>query len=226
MVQKVVNVLPAIGVAGQKVATDSARYLGYNPLSDGTVTVGAFAFAKTAGGSQSAPFAIVSGTGSAEAKPLGFVERVVDVALENVTSSGTNILPEGAVAKSNTNPVTYYGTFKDAVEDANDPETSGAEGQEQPFTITLIKDVSDDDLGEAPIVLDPDVPININLNNHKLGDENSDKQIQMANPGGGEPAGQTVTIQNQPESGEPAGPGAEGHCGGAGCAGASQPVRP
>lgn len=98
MVQKVVNVLPAIGVAGQKVATNSARYLGYNPLSDGTVTVGAFAFAKTAGGSQSAPFAIVSGTGSAEDKPLGFVERVVDVALENVTSSGTNILPEGAVA--------------------------------------------------------------------------------------------------------------------------------
>lgn len=98
MVQKVVNVLPAIGVAGQKVATDSARYLGYNPLSDGTVTVGAFAFAKTAGGSQSAPFAIVSATGSAEDKPLGFVERVVDVALENVTSSGTNILPEGAVA--------------------------------------------------------------------------------------------------------------------------------
>ena len=98
MVQKVVNVLPAIGVAGQKVATDSARYLGYNPLSDGTVTVGAFAFAKPAGGVQSAPFAIVSGTGSAEDKPLGFVERVVDVALENVTASGTNILPEGAVA--------------------------------------------------------------------------------------------------------------------------------
>ena len=98
MVQKVVNVLPAIGVAGQKVATDSARYLGYNPLSDGTVVVGAFAFAKTAGGSQSAPFAIVSATGSAEDKPLGFVERVMDVALENVTSSGTNILPEGAVA--------------------------------------------------------------------------------------------------------------------------------
>lgn len=98
MVQKVVNILPAIGVAGQKVATDSARYLGYNPLSDGTVTVGAFAFAKTAGGAQSAPFAIVSATGSAEDKPLGFVERVVDVALENVTASGTNILPEGAVA--------------------------------------------------------------------------------------------------------------------------------
>lgn len=98
MVQKVVNVLPAIGVAGQKVATDSARYLGYNPLSDGTVTVGAFAFAKTAGGVQSAPFAIVSATGSAEDKPLGFVERVMDVALENVLSQGTNILPEGAVA--------------------------------------------------------------------------------------------------------------------------------
>jgi hypothetical protein len=98
MVQKVVNILPAIGVAGQKVATDSARYLGYNPLSDGTVVVGAFAFAKTAGGTQSAPFAVVSATGSAGAVPLGFVERVVDVALENVTASGTNILPEGAVA--------------------------------------------------------------------------------------------------------------------------------
>lgn len=98
MVQKVVNILPAIGVAGQKVATDSARYLGYNPLSDGTVEVGGFAFAKTAGGAQLAPFAIISATGSAEDKPLGFVERVVDVALENVTASGTNILPEGAVA--------------------------------------------------------------------------------------------------------------------------------
>lgn len=98
MVQKVVNILPAIGVAGQKVATDSARYLGYNPLSDGTVVVGAFAFAKTAGGSQSAPFAIVSATGSADAVPLGFVERVMDVALQNVLSQGTNILPEGAVA--------------------------------------------------------------------------------------------------------------------------------
>ena len=98
MVQKVVNILPAIGVAGQKVATDSARYLGYNPLSDGTVVVGAFAFAKTAGGTQSAPFAIVSATGSADAVPLGFVERVMDVALQNVLSQGTNILPEGAVA--------------------------------------------------------------------------------------------------------------------------------
>ena len=98
MVQKVVNILPAIGVAGQKVATDSARYLGYNPLSDGTVVVGAFAFAKTAGGTQSAPFAIVSATGAADAVPLGFVERVMDVALENVLSQGTNILPEGAVA--------------------------------------------------------------------------------------------------------------------------------
>lgn len=95
MVQKVVNILPAIGVAGQKVATDSARYLGYNPLSDGTVVVGAFAFAKTAGGTQSAPFAVVSATGSADDVPLGFVERVMDVALQNVTSSGTYVLPEG-----------------------------------------------------------------------------------------------------------------------------------
>jgi hypothetical protein len=98
MVQKVVNILPAIGVAGQKVATDSARYLGYNPLSDGTVVVGAFAFAKTAGGTQNAPFAIVSATGAEDDLPLGFVERVMDVALQNVTSSGTYVLPEGVVA--------------------------------------------------------------------------------------------------------------------------------
>lgn len=98
MVQKVVGLLPEIGISGQKVATDSARYLAYNPLSDGTVVVGAFAFAKTAGGTQSAPFAIVSATGEEDALPLGFVERVLDVALQNVTSSGTYILPEGAVA--------------------------------------------------------------------------------------------------------------------------------
>lgn len=98
MVQKVVNILPAIGVAGQKVATDSARYVAFNTLSDGTVVVGAFAFAKTAGGTQSAPFGIVSATGEEDTLPLGFIERVMDVALQNVTASGTYILPEGAVA--------------------------------------------------------------------------------------------------------------------------------
>ena len=95
MVQKTVGILPEIGISGQKVATDSARYLAYQPLSDGTVKVGAFA--KTAGGTQSAPFAIVAGTGSADAVPLGFVERVVDGTLTNVLSSGTDTLAEGAV---------------------------------------------------------------------------------------------------------------------------------
>lgn len=98
MVQKVVGLLPEIGISGQKVATDSARYLAYNPLSDGTVEVGGFAFANTAGGTQTAPFAVVSKTGSAGDVPLGFVERVMDVTLQNVTASGTYVLPEGAVA--------------------------------------------------------------------------------------------------------------------------------
>lgn len=97
MVQKTVNILPALGVSGQKVATDSARYLAYQPLSDGTVEVGAFAFAKTAGGSQSAPFAIASLTGSASQLPLGFVERVVDGTLTNALVEGDNTLAEGAV---------------------------------------------------------------------------------------------------------------------------------
>lgn len=97
MVQKTVGILPEIGISGQKVATDSARYLAYQPLSDGTVKSGAFAFAKTAGGTQSAPFAIVSATGSAGDVPLGFVERVVDGTLTNVLSSGTDTLAEGAV---------------------------------------------------------------------------------------------------------------------------------
>ena len=97
MVQKIVNVLPAIGLPGQKVATDSARYLSYNPLSDGSVKVGAFVFAKTAGGTQAAPFAIVSAIGAGgDAIPLGFVERVMDVALQEEVR-GTDVLPEGAV---------------------------------------------------------------------------------------------------------------------------------
>lgn len=97
MVQKVVNKMPCVGVAGQKVATDSARYLAYQPLSDGTVEVGSFAFGKTAGGTDSAPFAIASLTGSASQLPLGFVERVVDGTLANVLLEGDNTLPEGAV---------------------------------------------------------------------------------------------------------------------------------
>ena len=97
MVQKTVNLLPAIGVAGQKVATDSARYLAYQPLSDGTVKVGGFAFAKTNGNAQGAPFAIASGTGAASAAPLGFVERVMDATFENVLTEALDILPDGAV---------------------------------------------------------------------------------------------------------------------------------
>lgn len=84
MVQKTVGILPDLGLPGQEAVLGSARYLAYNPLSDGTVVVGGFAFAKTAGGTDGAPFAIVSGTGTAAQAPLGLVERVQDETITNL----------------------------------------------------------------------------------------------------------------------------------------------
>lgn len=115
-------------------------------------------------------------------------------------------VPDGAVAKSNTNPVTYYGTFKDAVEDANRQEPTGDSGEQLPFEITILDDIPDDRLGEAPIVLDPKVPVDINLNNHKLGDGTAEpkKEIQIGKDGGEVPAttDPMVTLKNEPENGE------------------------
>lgn len=99
MVQKTVGILPDLGLPGQEAVLGSARYLAYNPLSDGTVVVGSFAFAKTAGGTDGAPFAIVSGTGEAAQAPLGLVERVQDETITNLLSDGTNVIPEGGVVE-------------------------------------------------------------------------------------------------------------------------------
>lgn len=99
MVQKTVSVLPSLGLPGQAASTIDARYLAYNPLSDGTVTVGTFAFAKTAGGTDSAPFAIASLTNSNLVQPLGFVERVQDETLTSVLTSYSNVIPEGGVCE-------------------------------------------------------------------------------------------------------------------------------
>lgn len=99
MVQKIVNSLPALGVAGQEAVIGSARYLAYNPLSDGTVAVGGFVFGKTAGGTESAPFAVVSGTGSAGDVPLGIAERVQDETIVNLLADSTNTIPAGGAVE-------------------------------------------------------------------------------------------------------------------------------
>lgn len=99
MVQKTVGILPDLGLPGQEAVLGSARYLAYNPLSDGTVVVGGFAFAKTNGGTDGAPFAIVSGAVRLPQAPLGLVERVQDETITNLLSDGTNVIPEGGVVK-------------------------------------------------------------------------------------------------------------------------------
>ncbi len=116
-------------------------------------------------------------------------------------------IPDGAVAKSNTTPVTYYGKFEDAVKDANEQDPSDPDVP-SPFEITILKDIPDDRLGDdTPVVLDPDVPVVINLNNHELGDgSDPEKGIQIGQDGGETPAGSDsgVTLKNEPENGEDA----------------------
>ena len=112
--------------------------------------------------------------------------------------------PEGAVAKSNTTPVKYYGDFKEAVEDANQYVPS--EDNPESFEITILDDIPDEKLGEAPIVLNSTGPVSINLNNHQLGDGTADpeKTIQIGKKSGTSEENTTVTIKNEPENGEDA----------------------
>lgn len=125
-------------------------------------------------------------------------------------SEGT--VPDGAVAKSNTTPVTYYGTLADATKDASDPEVTGAEGQVTPFVITILKDITDEDMGTDgtdSVVISPIALVEINLNNHRIGDENSKKTLEIkpgSGSGSGEETSKQVTIANEPENGEEANP--------------------
>lgn len=109
--------------------------------------------------------------------------------------------PDGAVAKSNTSPVTYYGTLADAAQDAGDEDVTGAAGQESPFVITILKDISTEELGSDPVVLDPASAVKINLNNHTIGDEKTESGIQIGS-GAGEAGTSSVTVSNEPENGE------------------------
>ena len=94
-VQSVVGLIPALGVAGQQVVVGQAEYLGYVPLSDGTVKAGTFCFKKTNSGAGE-KFALASLLGGAATdEPLGFVERVVDTRIDGANAS-TDVYPEGA----------------------------------------------------------------------------------------------------------------------------------
>lgn len=90
--QKSVGLVQALGIAGQEVTVNQAVYLAYNPLSDGTVKAGAFAFKGTASGNGEV-FGNASLTGT---ELLGFVERVVDASIPNVLDPVTQVYPAGA----------------------------------------------------------------------------------------------------------------------------------
>lgn len=80
MVQKTVNLYPAIGFAGQQVAFNQAVYTPENYISDGTVVAGGFAFASTATYTgTAAPQLVASNKGQTL---LGFVERVISAELD------------------------------------------------------------------------------------------------------------------------------------------------
>lgn len=89
--QKSVGLVPAIGIAGQEVVVGQAIYLNHNPLSDGTVQAGKFAFKATASGAGEV-FGTASATGSVL---LGFVERVVDASITNVLDDVATVYPAG-----------------------------------------------------------------------------------------------------------------------------------
>lgn len=93
--QKTVNILPAVGLDGQEVVIGQAVYAGFNAVSDGTVKPGAFAFIGKSTG-DGVDRGVLSGTSSdSSAKPVGFVERVVDASIITATDSVSETYPEG-----------------------------------------------------------------------------------------------------------------------------------
>lgn len=85
--QSVVNRYRARGVAGQAATPDQSIYTAKNYLSDGTVKVGAFAYAK-AGTDNTAT---VSGSGTV----LGLVERVITFPIYDVREEASVTVPKG-----------------------------------------------------------------------------------------------------------------------------------
>jgi len=93
--QKNVGFVPALGIDGQEVTVGQAVYAANNPLSDGTVKAGAFCFKGSASG-DGEEFAVASLTASASMPVMGFVERVVDTAIQTATAEYQATYPQGA----------------------------------------------------------------------------------------------------------------------------------
>lgn len=97
--QKTVSLYPALGVAGQPVTTEQCVYTPLNYLSDGTAKAGSFAFASSSSENTGGVAQMFAGaTGTANTKPLGLVERVLDGYL-NFDESGSLVYKEGLAVK-------------------------------------------------------------------------------------------------------------------------------
>lgn len=111
------------------------------------------------------------------------------------TGSAKPQAPQGAVATGNTQPMTYYGTIGDAIEDANNPNVSGSGGT---FVITLTGDTDPIGLGSNAPSLDPNKPVTINLNGHTLGRDGETLSV-----GDGTGSFGAVSITNKDADGHP-----------------------
>lgn len=84
--------VPALGVAGQQVVIGQAIYSAFNPVSDGTVKAGEFAFLGSTS-DDGVAVGVVSATGTGA--PLGLVERVATASIANALADSTTVYPEG-----------------------------------------------------------------------------------------------------------------------------------
>lgn len=94
MFQQTVGYMPQIGLAGNPVNPSEVVHIHYNPLSDGTVRVGQFCFAKAAEG-EGEKFGFASATGAEGAAPLGLVVRNLIGHMLNVTDTHTDVYMAG-----------------------------------------------------------------------------------------------------------------------------------
>ena len=89
-------------------------------------------------------------------------------------------------------PYTYYATLKEAFEDAAKPNA------QSPFKITLLEDIDESgELGQKPVVLDPTVPVVIELDGHEI----EQGPIVIGNGDGGESKPVVVQDSRSPSGG-------------------------
>ena len=94
MFQQTVGYVPARGLPGNPVNPSEVVHIHYNPLSDGTVRVGHFCFAKPVEG-EGEKFGYASLTGADAAALLGFVVRSLMGHMLNITDTHTDVYMAG-----------------------------------------------------------------------------------------------------------------------------------